>query len=128
MVLYHRTSIVEARAVVQRGFEDQKWGFEVDAVGEERRLKLLGVWLSDRVLEEGDGPPGDAILEVTVRGDADVLQPFEVSGVVADGRLWVVPAAALNRMMTARIFSVDPRTSWRFKRSELGDREGETQE
>ena len=128
MILYHRTTIAEARAVMQRGFQDQKWGFDVPDVEEARRLKLRGVWLCDQVLEEGDGPPGDAVLEVTVAGDLEVLQPFEVPGVLPDGRLWVVPAAVLNPLATARIHAVDPRTSWWFERGQLNGAAGETPE
>ena len=119
MLLFQRTTIAEARAVMQRGFQDQKWGFEVTGLEPEGRLKLRGVWLSDRVLEEADGPPGDAVLEVTLGGDVEVLQPFEVPGVLPEARLWVVPAAVLNPLASARILKVDPRTSWWFERDRL---------
>lgn len=128
MELYHRTTIAEARAVMERGFRDQKWGFDVAGLEGEGRLKLRGVWLSDRVLEEGDGPPGDAVLQVTVGGDPELLQPFEVPGVLPDARLWVVPAAVLNPVATARIHAVDPRTSWWFERGQLGGAPGQTPE
>jgi hypothetical protein len=126
MILYHRTTIAEARAVMQRGFQDQKWGFDVGDIDDARRLKLRGVWLSDQVLEEGDGPPGDAVLEVTVAGDPEVLLPFEVPGILSEARLWVVPAAVLNPLAAARIHMVDPRTSWWFERGQLNGAPGET--
>jgi hypothetical protein len=119
MLLYHRTTIAEARAVMQRGFQDQKWGFGVANTEPEGRLKVRGVWLADQVLEEGEGPPGDAVLEVAVGGDPEVLQPFEVPGVLPEARLWVVPAAVLNPLATARILKVNPRTSWWYERDRL---------
>jgi hypothetical protein len=125
MELYHRTTIAEARAVMERGFRDQKWGFDVTGLEEEGRLKLRGVWLSDRVLEEGNGPPGDAVLQVTVGGDPELLRPFEVPGVLPGARLWVVPAAVLNPVATTRIHTVDPRTSWWFERGQLGGAAGD---
>ncbi len=125
MELYHRTTIAEARAVMQRGFQDQKWGFDVGGPERESRLKLRGVWLTDRVLDDADGPPGDAVLQVTVTGDPELLQSFEVPGVLSDARLWVVPAAVLNPLATTRIHAVDPRTSWWFERGRPAGPAGE---
>lgn len=128
LTLYHRTSIAEAREIVRRGFQDQKWGFDVEELVNDRRLKVMGVWLTDRVPEEDDAPPGDAVLEVTVDPTPETLKVFEIPGVLASARLWVVPAKVLNPVAKARILSVDPRTSWWFKRGELADPETEGQE
>lgn len=121
LTFYHRTSIAEAREIVRRGFQDQKWGFDVEELVSDRRLKVMGVWLTDRVPEAEDAPPGDAVLEVTVDPTPDALKVFEIPGVLANARLWVVPAKVLNPVATARILRVDPRTSWWFKREELAD-------
>jgi hypothetical protein len=128
MDLYHRTTIAEARAVMQRGFQDQKWGFEVPGLDQKGRLKLRGVWLTDRVLDEGAGPPGDAVLQVSVGGDPEVLRAFEVPGVLPEARLWVVPAAVLNPLAATHILGVDPRTSWWFERGQLDGTAGEPPE
>lgn len=128
LTLYHRTSIAEAREIVRRGFQDQKWGFDVEELVNDRRLKVMGVWLTDRIPEEDDAPPGDAVLEVTVDPTPETLRVFEIPGVLASARLWVVPAKVLNPVAKARILSVDPRTSWWFKRGELADPGTEGQE
>jgi len=106
---------------MQRGFQDQKWGFDVEGLVSDRRLKVVGVWLTDRVPEADDAPPGDAVLEVTVDPIPKTLQVFEVPGVLADGKLWVIPANVLNPVAKAHILRVDPRTSWWFKRGEMGE-------
>ncbi len=121
MIFYHRTTIAEAREIIRRGFLDQKWGFDVEGLGSDRRLKVLGVWLTDHIPGEEDAPPGDAVLEVTVDPAPETLQVFEIPGVLGEGKLWVVPANVLNPVAKARILSVDPRTSWWFERGELGD-------
>ncbi len=121
LTFYHRTSIAEARGIVRRGFQDQKWGFDVEDLVNDRRLKVLGVWLTDRVPQEGDAPPGDAVVEVTVDPAPETLQVFEIPGVLPEAKLWVIPAKVLNPIATARILSVDPRTSWWFERGELAD-------
>jgi len=128
LTLYHRTSIAEAREIVRRGFQDQKWGFDVEELVNDRRLKVMGVWLTDRIPKEDDAPPGDAVLEVTVDPTPETLRVFEIPGVLASARLWVVPAKVLNPVAKARILSVDPRTSWWFKRGELADPGTEGQE
>ena len=112
VVLYHRTSIAEARQIVQQGFEDEKWGFEIrdDRTGHD--TKMLGVWLSDRPLTEREGPEGDAILEVKLALEESALQTSELDGIFWDARLWVVPAAFINPHASVRILQVDPRTSW----------------
>ncbi len=121
LIFYHRTTIAEAREIMRRGFQDQKWGFDVEELVSDRRLKVVGVWLTDRVPEEEDAPPGDAVLEVTVDPAPDTLQVFEIPGVLAGAKLWVIPAQVLNPVVKARILRVDPRTSWWFKRGELGE-------
>lgn len=114
MILFHRTSIGEAREIIQHGFVDEKWAFKVRGdVGAPR--KLVGVWLSDRPLNEQEGPDGDAILEVKLGLGDDALARFELDGVFWDARLWVVPAEVLNPHVSVRIHQVDPRSSWFFE-------------
>ncbi|GBD33622.1 MAG: hypothetical protein KatS3mg081_1761 [Gemmatimonadales bacterium] len=124
MTLYHRTTIGEARRIVHRGFQDEKWGFICDDPVSPRQIKVMGVWLTDRVLERDEGPPGDAMLEVVVDADENLIRAFEIEGAIPNGRLWVVPAEVLNPRAKVRILSVDPRTSWSYERDDL-DREEE---
>ena len=121
MILYHRTTIAEAREIMRRGFLDQKWAFDVEGLVSDRRLKVVGVWLTDRVPEADDAPSGDAVLEVTLDPAPKTLHVFEVPGVLAEGTLWVVPSTVLNPIARARILSVDPRTSFWFERGTLGE-------
>lgn len=120
LTLYHRTTIAEARDIMKRGFQDQKWGFVAeDEIASGPQIKVVGVWLSDRVLGETEGPPGDALLEVTLDAAEDALEPFQIDDVLPDGRIWVVPAKLLNPHAKVRILQVDPRTSWWFDRKDL---------
>lgn len=127
MILYHRTSIAEAREIAKRGFTDEKWAFRLRGEGEEP-TKMTGVWLSDRPLTEEEGPDGDAVLEVTVGVDEGTLQRFELDSVFWDARVWVVPAQLLNPHVSVRILEVDPRTSWFFEALETDDEEAEGEE
>ena len=117
--LYHRTSIGDARAIVQNGFENQAWRFEHDDADTETK-KALGVWLSDRPLEGEDGPPGDAMLEVVMDASEESLQLFLLEDVVWDARLWIIPADVVNARSSVRIHKVDARSSWFHERPDLG--------
>lgn len=117
MILYHRTSIAEAREIAKRGFTDEKWAFRLREESEEP-TKMTGVWLADRPLTEEEGPDGDAVLEVTIEVDEDTLQRFQLDGVFWDARVWVVPAQLLNPHVSVRILEVNPRTSWFFETPE----------
>ncbi len=123
ITLYHRTTIGEARRIVRHGFQDEKWGFIRDDPLSPRQIKVMGVWLTDRVLERDEGPPGDAMLEVVIEADESLIGAFEIDGAIADGRLWVVPAEVLNPRAKVRILSVDPRTSWSYDREDLDQQE-----
>ena len=120
--LYHRTSIGAARAIVQNGFENQQWRFEHDE-GNGEDKKALGVWLSDRPLDGDEGPPGDAVLEVSLDATVESLELFQLEGVMWDTRLWIVPAEVINARSKVRILNVDPRSSWFHEPPDL-DEEG----
>lgn len=119
--LYHRTTIGEARQIVQRGFEDEKWGFEIRDDRSGHQKKMVGVWLSDRPLNQQEGPDGDAVLEVRLTLAGDALQAFELEGIFWDARLFVVPAALINPHAAVRILEVDPRTSWWYEAVDESD-------
>jgi hypothetical protein len=122
VVLFHRTTIADARQIVRNGFEDLRWAFgHEDELSEV--VKATGVWLSERPLEADEGPGGDAQLEVVLDLAEDTLSAFELDGVLWDTRLWVVPSAMLNPHASVRILEVDPRTSWWYERQD--DAEGE---
>ena len=49
----------------------------------------------------------------------DQLAAFELTGMMWNARLWVVPAETLNAHSRTRMVRVDPRSSWGFNR--IGD-------
>ncbi|MFQ6047495.1 MAG: hypothetical protein ACE5PT_14245 [Gemmatimonadales bacterium] len=112
MLLYHKTTIGRARDILTNGFEDEKWRFEERDARIEKQLKVLGVWLTDRPLEDEEGPQGDAVIEVDLALDQEMLAAYELEGMLEGARLWVAPAQLVNAHANARILHVDPRTSW----------------
>jgi hypothetical protein len=120
LVLYHRTTIGEAGTFVQRGFVDQEWDFGLQDAATGKNRVVTGVWMSDRPLGKAEGLEGDALLEVTVEADQEELADYELEGMLWDARLWVVPAAFLNKRARSRILKVDPDTSW-FHKAWNGD-------
>jgi hypothetical protein len=119
LVLYHRTSIADARQILKDGFADTEWDFGLRDANTDEEVVITGVWLADRPLPEAEGPPGDALLEVTVELPQEQLQAHELNGMLWNARLWVVPAESLNGHCTVKMVRVDPRSSWGFNR--VGD-------
>ncbi len=114
MLLFHRTTVARAREIMREGFADDRWSFGRDDITG-RAIKMVGVWLTDRPISAEDGPAGDAVLEVGLTATPDILSSFEVSGVVEEARLWVIPAGVVNEYGSFRIHEVDPRGSWFFE-------------
>lgn len=117
MQLFHRTSVSQARAIIRDGFRNEKWRFGSDDVTGEA-LKVLGVWLTDRPPTDDEGPPGAALLEVTLALDEAALASFEIRGVLAGSQLWIVPAGLVNQHASIRLTEVDARSSWFHDRIE----------
>ena len=112
VVLYHRTSIAEARTIMKEGFVDVDWDFGLRDAQTGDEAVVTGVWLADRPLGTEEGIEGDAVLEVTVDLTQEELAPFELEGLLWDARLWVASAELINDRSKSRILEVDPRTSW----------------
>lgn len=117
--LYHKTTIADARGVLKDGYGDTEWDFGLKDAHTGEEVTVTGVWLSDRPLGDTEGPEGDALLEVTVDFSDDQLAAFELTGMMWNARLWVVPAETLNAHSRTRMVRVDPRSSWGFNR--IGD-------
>ena len=111
MLLFHRTSVSQARAIVRDGFEDEKWSFGSDELTG-KAVKAVGVWLTDRAISSDEGPQGAAVLEITLTVPEAALIPFEICGVLEDAQLWIVPARVVNQHAGITISGVDPRSSW----------------
>lgn len=115
LVVYHRTSIADARRAVEKGFQDADWDFGLRDAATGEDVLVTGVWLSDRQLGENDGVAGDAQLEVSLDMDVAELTSYELEGMMWNARVWVVSAALINERGKARILGVDPGTSWFHK-------------
>ena len=116
MVLYHKTSIGDARQVLKEGYADTEWDFGLRDAQTGEEVSVTGVWLANRPLADDEGPPGDALLEVTIDLPEEELQSFELAGMLWNARLWVVPADTLNQHSGTKMVRVDPRSSWGFNR------------
>lgn len=116
IVFYHKTSIGDARHVLKEGYADTEWDFGLRDAKTGEDVSVTGVWLANRPLADDEGPPGDALLEVTVNLSEEQLQPFELAGMLWNARLWVVPADTLNLHSETKMVRVDPRSSWGFNR------------
>ncbi|MBI3983380.1 MAG: hypothetical protein HY337_10740 [Gemmatimonadetes bacterium] len=123
MILFHRTTIGEARSIVEDGFQDADWDFGLRDARTGEDVSITGVWLADRALGEEDGLKGDALLEVDLDVPEDELQSFELQGLLWNGRFWVAPAELVNKHATTRILNVDPRTSWGWRAVNDADEE-----
>ncbi len=120
MLLFHRTSVSRARTILRDGFENDKWNFGSDELTGEP-VNAVGVWLTDRPPSEGDGPPGAAVLEVTLTLPEEALAPFAVHRVLAETQLWILPARIVNEHAGIRLSGVDARSSWFHERIEEAD-------
>ena len=116
IVLYHKTSIADARRVLKEGYTDTEWDFGLRDAKTGEDVTVTGVWLANRPLADDEGPPGDALLEVTVDLPEEELQSCELAGMLWNARLWVLPAEMLNGHSQTKMVRVDPRTSWGFNR------------
>ncbi len=119
VVLYHRTTIAEARQILKDGFDDTEWDFGLRDAHTGEDVTVTGVWLSNRPLADAEGPAGDALLEVTLDLPEEQIHSFELDGMLWNARLWVVPADTLNGHSKTTMVRVDPRSSWGFNR--IGD-------
>jgi hypothetical protein len=103
--LYHRTTALAARAILDRGFRDNRhhFGFANEA-GDP--LEFEGVWLSDVPLDGCDFGhlDWDTLLAVTL-DDQDLidLEVVEENSVRSSYREWLVPAAVINARGKVRL-------------------------
>ena len=114
ITLYHRTSMGDARAIIKEGFEDRELDFGLHDARTGEEVTVSGVWLMDRPVSPDDGLDGDALLEVTLDVGLDELAPFELEGMIWDGRFWVAPAEWVSEHSTVRFKSIDPNASGFF--------------
>ena len=112
--LYHRTTIADAHHIVKHGFEEREWEFGLHDARTGEEVSVTGVWLVDRPVGAEEGLEGDALLAVTLDADFEDLAPFELEGMLWDGRFWVVPADWVNERSQVRFASVDPNSSGFF--------------
>ena len=116
-ILYHRTTIADARRIAKQGFDDLEMDFLLRDARSGEEISVAGVLLADRPLGADEGLEGDAVLEVALDATEDDLAPFELEGMLWDARVWVAPAEWLTNRAKVRIASVDPSTSGFFDRN-----------
>ncbi len=113
-ILYHRTTILDARRIAKEGFDDVELEFLLRDARSGEEVSVAGVLLSDRPLGADEGIEGDAVLEVALDSTEQDLATFELEGMLWDARVWVAPAEWLSDHATVRIASVDPSASGFF--------------
>jgi len=89
MILYHRTTLHAAEAILKGGFRDA-----TDYYMTEREWS--GVWLSNRPLDANEGAKGNVLLRVTIQVTEEELTYYEW---VEEGKMhreWLLPAKMLN--------------------------------
>jgi hypothetical protein len=89
MLLYHRTSAADAIRIIEEGFGDAS-----DAYMTTR--KHVGVWLSDRPLDENEGAIGDTLLQVDLLLTEHAIAEYEWSEEGKPYREWLMPAELIN--------------------------------
>ena len=88
MKLYHGTTAAACTAILAEGFSDGVGRYMTTA---EHR----GVWLSDRLLDENEGAPTEALLIVDI--DSRLIAPYEwVNEPPMGYREFLIPAAIVN--------------------------------
>jgi len=87
MIVYHRTRNETAQAIQREGFREGSGAYLT-------ACKWLGVWVSDRPLDEDEGGSGDTLLEISL--PSEVLDPWEWNAPGQNYREWLVPSELLN--------------------------------
>ena len=87
MLFYHRTSAVDAAAILREGFRDGRGRFLMD-------LEFTGVWLSTEPLDEDPNPHRLTLLQIEI--PEEQIAPFEWIEEGKTCREFLVPAAFVN--------------------------------
>lgn len=95
---YHRTSAENARAIVESGFQNSI-GYLFG------NRAWTGVWLTSRPLDRKEGAETDTLLKVKVDVSERELGRWEWTGERRCFREWLIPAALINRRMSAEVVS-----------------------
>jgi hypothetical protein len=95
---YHRTSSENACVIVESGFQNST-GYLFG------NRAWTGVWLTSRPLDRKEGAETDTLLKVKLDVSERELGRWEWTGERRCFREWLIPAALINRRMTAEIVS-----------------------
>ena len=95
---YHRTSAENARAIEESGFQNSI-GYLFG------NRAWTGVWLTSMPLDRREGAEGDTLLKVKLDVPERELERWEWTGEKRCFREWLIPAAIINRRMTAEVVS-----------------------
>jgi hypothetical protein len=89
MLLFHRTSSADAARIIREGFGDASGAYMTTR-------RHVGVWLSDRPLDENEGAIGDTLLEVDLSLTEDAIAEYEWTEEGKPYREWLMPAELIN--------------------------------
>jgi hypothetical protein len=90
MKLFHRTRAKNATNILKRGFRDTTGNYMMNTT-------VTGVWVSEKVLDENEGPCGDVVLQIEMKVSKSELDFYEVKEEGKPYREWCIPAKQLNR-------------------------------
>jgi hypothetical protein len=96
IALYHGTSAANAEQVLRLGFRDERRNFMTDE-------ELIGVWLSERPLDEHEDASNEVYLHTEFNCSVDALQQYELLKDSQACREWVMPAAFVNSHATVKL-------------------------
>jgi hypothetical protein len=84
MIVYHSTTAETAKKIIEHGFHDGRGRFLTAS-------EWVGVWVSDRPLDQNEGAKGDTVLQVNLTVSEEEIAQYE----------WVQEGAQLSRVADA---------------------------
>jgi hypothetical protein len=89
MIVYHSTTAETAKKIIEHGFRDGRGRFLTAS-------EWVGVWVSDRPLDQNEGAKGDTVLKVNLAVSEAEIAQYEWVQEGSSYREWLMPAELLN--------------------------------
>jgi len=96
VVLYHRTTTGNVKAILAEGFRDRSDCYMTDRL-------WTGVWLSNVPSDQNEGAHGDSLLRVELQMNEATLDEYEWKEAGKGYREWLVPARLINPRMRVQL-------------------------
>ena len=96
VILYYRTSLENAREIMEGGFRDSAGYFLNNRI-------WTGVWLSSVPIDAKTGNQAEAVLRVKIEMDDRKLASWEWTSEGQNYRAWLIPANVINRCATVEL-------------------------